>query len=137
MSLKLYEETDIQAIADATRAKTGTTDKYKVSQMPQAIADIEVGGSGNDGATYTPHVSSDGIISWTNDKGLPNPEPVNIKGLKGDKGDTGERGIPGETPVKGVDYWTDDDKAEISEYVDRLIGSANTALENRLNGGSE
>lgn len=36
MSLKLYEETDIQAIADATRAKTGTTDKYKVSQMPQA-----------------------------------------------------------------------------------------------------
>lgn len=44
MSLKRYEETDMQAIADAIRAKTGTTDKYKVSQMPQAIADIDVGG---------------------------------------------------------------------------------------------
>lgn len=34
-------------------------------------------------AVYTPSVSSDGIISWTNDNGKENPEPVNIKGPKG------------------------------------------------------
>ena len=34
-------------------------------------------------------------------------------GLKGDKGDTGAPGTPGKTPVKGTDYWTAADKAEI------------------------
>lgn len=52
--------------------------------------------------------------------------------LKGDKGDTGEQGPigpqgiqgiqgiqgdPGKTPVKGTDYWTDADKAEMVENV--------------------
>lgn len=36
------------------------------------------------GATFTPSVSPEGIISWTNDRELPNPEPINIKGQKGD-----------------------------------------------------
>lgn len=44
---------------------------------------INIGGKGDDGATFTPSVSADGIISWTNDKDLPNPEPVNIKGADG------------------------------------------------------
>jgi hypothetical protein len=60
------------------------------------------GGSGEDGATFIPTVDVDGIISWENDKGLPNPEPRNIKGQKGDKGDKGEDGY---TPIKGVDYF--------------------------------
>ena len=34
-------------------------------------------------------------------------------GLKGDKGDTGATGADGYTPVKGTDYWTESDKAEI------------------------
>lgn len=34
-------------------------------------------------------------------------------GLKGDKGDPGTPGTPGKTPVKGTDYWTEKDKAEI------------------------
>lgn len=59
---------------------------------------------GEDGATFTPSVSTDGVLSWTNDKKLPNPSPVNIKGPKGDKGDTGpqgEQGLPGESGPKG------------------------------------
>ena len=112
---------------------------------------------GQNGATFIPSVSADGIISWTNDKDLPNPEPVNIKGTKGDKGDKGDRGpqgvqgIQGErgeqgqkgdkgdrgeqgpigatgpkgadgyTPIKGTDYWTEADKAEIKYYVDEAI----------------
>ena len=34
-------------------------------------------------------------------------------GLKGDKGDKGDPGSDGYTPVKGTDYWTAADKAEI------------------------
>lgn len=41
---------------------------------------------GEDGATFIPSVSDDGVISWTNDKDLPNPEPVNIKGAPGAAG---------------------------------------------------
>ena len=36
--------------------------------------------SGEDGVTFIPAVSPEGVISWSNDKGLPNPEPVNIGG---------------------------------------------------------
>lgn len=39
-----------------------------------------------DGATFTPIVSDNGDLSWTNDKGKENPPTVNIKGEKGDPG---------------------------------------------------
>ena len=43
---------------------------------------------GDPGTTFTPSVSEEGVISWTNDGGKENPTPVNIKGPKGDQGDT-------------------------------------------------
>lgn len=46
MSKKLYEESDVQAIADAIREKNGLTDTYTVSQMAAAITAIETGGGG-------------------------------------------------------------------------------------------
>ena len=55
------------------------------------------GGSGENGATFTPAVDSDGNLSWTNDKGLANPETVNIKGPKGDTGQNGAAGAKGDT----------------------------------------
>lgn len=104
-----------------------------------------------EGATFVPSVSEDGILSWTNDRGLPTPEPVNIKGEKGDRGSQGEPGkdgltpkfqtakmymsdgttgiqvrilvgdeivddfyvTDGKTPVKGVDYNTEADRAQM------------------------
>jgi hypothetical protein len=84
------------------------------------------GADGEDGATFTPSVSSDGTLSWNNDKGLANPASVNIKGeagaagakgdpftyddftaaqlaaLKGEKGDKGDKGDKGETGEQGV-----------------------------------
>ena len=48
MAKKLYEETNIQAIADAIRAKNGSTDTYKTSDMAAAISAIEGGGGGGD-----------------------------------------------------------------------------------------
>lgn len=42
--VKLYEDTNIKAIADAIRAKNGTTNTYKTSEMAEAIANIPTGG---------------------------------------------------------------------------------------------
>lgn len=38
------------------------------------------GEAGKNGVTFIPSVSEAGILSWTNDGGLTNPNPVNIKG---------------------------------------------------------
>lgn len=109
------------------------------------------GGTGEDGATFTPSVSPEGVISWTNNKGYDNPEPVNIKGPKGDtgdkgetgsigpvgpagqdgaKGDKGEKGDPGQdgqTPVRGVDYWTEEDQQSVvTEVKEGLIVATTT-----------
>lgn len=45
-----------------------------------------IGSTVETGATFTPDVSDEGIISWTNDKGLPNPASKNIKGPQGNSG---------------------------------------------------
>jgi hypothetical protein len=53
------------------------------------------------GVIYRPHVSPDGMLSWTNDIGAPNPDPVNIKGAQGTKGDKGDTGAQGPQGEKG------------------------------------
>lgn len=60
------------------------------------------GSPGEDGATFTPAVSEDGVLSWTNDGGLPNPEPVNIKGPPG------EGGAGGGVPAGMICMWSGD-----------------------------
>lgn len=54
------------------------------------------GPAGEAGATYTPAVSDDGELSWTNDRGLDNPKPVNIRGPQGKEGSPGPQGPPGD-----------------------------------------
>jgi hypothetical protein len=44
-----------------------------------------------------------------------------VDGKDGEKGEPGENGADGYTPQRGVDYWTDADKAEIKSYVDDAI----------------
>lgn len=60
------------------------------------------GGSGENGATFFPSVSDDGLLSWTNDKGLVNPESVNIKGPQGPQGLTGADGKAGKDGANGI-----------------------------------
>lgn len=55
-------------------------------------------------ATFYPTVTEAGELSWSNDRGLENPKPVNIKGPQGPKGDTGatgQQGPKGDTGEKG------------------------------------
>lgn len=46
MAQKLYEESSIQAIANAIRSKNGTTDTYKTSEMADAILVLDGGNAG-------------------------------------------------------------------------------------------
>ena len=57
------------------------------------MAEVLLGNiKGESGATVTPSVSSAGNLSWTNDKGLPNPPTVNIRGPQGPAGNGGSGG---------------------------------------------
>lgn len=47
MAKKLYEEANIQAIADAIREKNGLTEAYRTSDMAQAILDLSAGSGEN------------------------------------------------------------------------------------------
>ena len=59
--------------------------------------------AGEDGATFTPHLSSSGVLSWTNDKGLPNPDPISIMGPTGAAGSTGPAGPTGPRGPRGLE----------------------------------
>lgn len=115
MSIK----TKMQSLISAANAETGKDDADLTTAVQSLISE-----SGS-AATFTPSVSADGTLSWTNNKGLTNPDPVNIKGpqgsqgpkgdaftyadftaeqlaaLKGDTGATGARGSDGITPHIG------------------------------------
>ena len=114
----------------------------EVEKLEKTIADIPSGGgAGEDGGYYTPSVTKNGtdimVVSFSKSKSnMPDVLPTDVilpKGEKGDKGDTGAQGIQGVkgdkgdkgadgyTPVRGEDYWTEADKAEIKSYVDDAI----------------
>lgn len=74
-----------------------------------ALTSVDTAGGG--GGYYLPAVSDDGELSWTNTMGLENPSPVNIQGPRG------LTGTAGRTPVKGKDYFTEDELAGIKADV--------------------
>lgn len=101
-----------------------TNNEFKLSFGENII--LNGGSGGENGTTFFPSVSAEGVISWTNDGGLQNPSPVNIKGrdgIDGVNGKDGQNGIDGKdgqdgyTPVKGTDYFTEADKYELVEDV--------------------
>lgn len=69
------------------------------AQLTAELGEYQMVYNGQNGATYTPHVSEDGVLSWTNDRDNPNPKPVSVigpvgpQGKQGEKGDTGEDGV--------------------------------------------
>ena len=105
MSIK----TKMQSLIEAANAETGKGDTDLTTAVQSLIS--ESGAA----ATFTPSVSADGTLSWTNNKGLTNPEPVNIKGPQGETGPQGPQGPAGNdgyTPVKGVDYFDGKDGSD-------------------------
>ena len=107
-----------EVLGNATDGYTYTLENIGMLDLQQRLAALErgqdSGQNGKDGATFTPAVSDDGTLSWSNDKGLENPAPVNIKGPQGPKGDTGatgpqgpqgERGLQGPPGKDGLDHY--------------------------------
>lgn len=92
------------------------------------------------------------LIAIKGDPGAPGKDGADgLPGEKGDKGDTGEQGIQGiqgiqgepgangadgkdgadgYTPVRGTDYWTAADIAEIQAYIDSAVAAGLAEVEN-------
>ena len=73
------------------------------------------GGSGTPGTTFTPSVSEDGDISWTNDGGKTNPPTRNIKGPKGDTGNDGDVMTPSYNSTTGELSWTKQSNPDVPD----------------------
>ena len=67
--------------------------KYDDTEWTNLVALSELKGNQGDkgavGAHFTPSVSDDGVLSWTNNGELENPQPVNIRGPQGVQGEQG------------------------------------------------
>ena len=134
MSIK----TKMQSLIEAANDRTGKSDADLTTAVQSLIS--ESGG----GATFTPSVSADGTLSWTNDKGLTNPEPVNIKGPQGPAGADGATGATGADGKSAYQYaqeggYTGTETefaaklaAEIpsDEHINELINTALGVIEN-------
>ena len=109
---------DVGAYRDGTEPQPPTPDIWEqyIEQMQEAIDNgyAKIAANGN-------WLLWDAEKQEYTDSGLPSRgekgEPGE-RGAQGEKGDTGEAGY---TPVKGVDYWTDSDKAEISETISEEV----------------
>lgn len=70
-------------------------------QGPQGTQGVK-GDKGATGSTFIPTVSSEGVISWSNNGGLANPSSVNIRGPQGIQGIAGINGKDGTNGKDGV-----------------------------------
>ena len=76
-----------------------------VSDVLAALPPSTGGADGKDGVTFYPDVDADGNLSWTNNGGLSNPDPVNIKGPAGADGQPGKDGADG-VGIRSVEQTT-------------------------------
>ena len=83
-----------EAVAAAQAAEEAASHYPKIVDGYWVVWDVETeayistgieaqGPQGNPGAVFTPSVSDQGVISWENNGGLPNPQSRNIKGPAG------------------------------------------------------
>lgn len=85
-----------RAEAEEDREDAEEARAAEFAAMKQEVASGELRG-----ATFTPSVSAEGLLSWTNDKGLANPASVNVTGPQGPQGPTGAAGPTGATGPRG------------------------------------
>lgn len=108
--------------------KNGISLEVKKPRMPSlSLGGTKIiGQEGENGATFYPEVSEDGIISWTNDKGLDNPKSVNIKGKDGADGKNGVDGKDGIDGANGKSAYElaceSGFEGSLSEWLDSLVG---------------
>jgi len=87
-------------IGDVSQLETEAKENLVAAINELAVSGGQTGGSGENGATFILKVSADGVISWTNDKNLPNPAAVSVMGPQGEQGPKGDTGLQGEQGPK-------------------------------------
>ena len=95
----------------------------RAENQADRIKNLDVEAAAGDNAAVEKTETENGIkLSFTLPKGDKGDKgDTGTQGPKGDKGDIGAKGADGYTPLKGVDYWTEEDKTEIKGYVDEAI----------------
>ena len=91
----VIEDVDPLTSADAVTFTDGETFQQKYDSGKLKGQTGATGAKGANGATFTPSVSSAGVLSWSNNGGLNNPTSINIKGPQGERGATGPQGQQG------------------------------------------
>lgn len=74
-----------------------------LSDLPLDTINFEDIPSGVSGYTFLPSINEEGVLSWTNNGGLKNPDPRNVVGPAGETGEQGEKGDDGFSPIITVD----------------------------------
>ena len=91
MSKVLCEKSDLVAIADSIRSKTGSTDGMKVAEIPQKIEAIETGSNINIQASKSITYTSNGTATITPDAGYDALSSVDVTvNVSGGGGETAE-----------------------------------------------
>lgn len=95
------------------------SDYYTKAEVDKAISEIEVSGGAVDLSNYYTKEEVDGAIESIELTPGPQGEqgPAGEPGKDGQDGAPGKDGEDGKTPEKGVDYFTEQDKAELVSSV--------------------
>lgn len=118
----------ISASGQLFRVTSVTDTKVTMRYLIDLKGESGSGGSGEagaDGVTFLPSVDAEGNLSWSNDGGLENPQPVNIKGPRGEQGPAGadgKNGQDGVTPHIGENgnWWIGETDTGVSAAVDAV-----------------
>jgi hypothetical protein len=97
----------------------GTTTTFTVTNGEKGDKG-ETGASGNDGVgidSTSINEHDELVIAYTDGNSTNLGVVVGAKGEQGIQGEKGEKGDAGYTPVKGIDYYTEADKAELVSAV--------------------
>lgn len=89
-------EAEAKTLAPGNEATAVYNDGLLTLGIPQ-------GETGKTGTTFTPSISDDGTLSWTNDGGKDNPAPVNVKGPAGDSANAPRKEVYGRDLVYATD----------------------------------
>lgn len=117
-------KTEWMRLAEDARAATNAANDAAADVLRRAEAGEFDGAPGAPGAK--------GEQGERGEQGIPGtPGKDGAPGMPGAKGDPGE---PGRTPVRGVDYWTAEDRAPIEAATEAANQAAAEAVANRLTG---
>ena len=112
------------ALEDAAKAAANAANEAAADVLRRAEAGEFDGAQGPQGEP-----GRDGEKGERGEKGEPG-----TPGKDGAQGPQGEPGEPGRTPVRGVDYWTPEDRAPIEAATEAAEQAAQEAVANRLTG---